>query len=58
MHKEHLEEIYRGKKKSVHWLLREHNRLFADWFEQKVSFFSVSFCAHFSGCVVINIELS
>ncbi|XP_063941318.1 uncharacterized protein LOC135149522 [Daucus carota subsp. sativus] len=37
MHKEHLEEIYRGKKKSVHWLLREHNRLFADWFEQKVS---------------------
>ncbi|XP_074373627.1 uncharacterized protein LOC141713976 [Apium graveolens] len=30
MHKEYLDEIYRGKKKSVHWLMGEHNRLFAD----------------------------
>ncbi|XP_074321972.1 uncharacterized protein LOC141659093 [Apium graveolens] len=37
MHKEYLDEIYRGKKKSVHWLMGEHNRLFADWFEKKVS---------------------
>ena len=36
MHKEYLEELYRGKKKSVHWLVGEHNRLFADWFEKKV----------------------
>ena len=38
MHKEYLEELYRGKKKSVHWLMGEHNRLFADWFEKKVGF--------------------
>ena len=38
MHKEYLDEIYRGKKKSVHWLMGEHNRLFADWFEKKVGF--------------------
>ncbi|XP_074336693.1 uncharacterized protein LOC141673863 [Apium graveolens] len=37
MHKEYLEGIHQGKKKSVHWLLREHNRLFADWFLEKVS---------------------
>ena len=36
MHKESLEELYRGKKKSVHWLMGEHNRLFADWFQKKV----------------------
>ncbi|XP_074326589.1 uncharacterized protein LOC141664531 [Apium graveolens] len=35
-HMEYLEEIHRGKKKSVHWLMGEHNRLFADWFERKV----------------------
>ncbi|XP_074374393.1 uncharacterized protein LOC141714794 [Apium graveolens] len=34
---EYLEGIHQGKKKSVHWLLREHNRLFADWFLEKVS---------------------
>ncbi|XP_074326593.1 uncharacterized protein LOC141664535 [Apium graveolens] len=33
---EYLEEIHQGKKKSVHWLMGEHNRLFADWFERKV----------------------
>lgn len=38
MHKEYLEEIHRGKKKSLHWLMTEHNRLFADWFQKKVSF--------------------
>ncbi|XP_074338682.1 uncharacterized protein LOC141676833 [Apium graveolens] len=38
MHKEYLEGIHQGKKKSVHWLLREHNRLFADWFLEKVSY--------------------
>lgn len=37
MHKEHLEQIYRGKRKSVQWLIGEHNRLFADWFQKKVS---------------------
>ncbi|XP_074327847.1 uncharacterized protein LOC141665766 [Apium graveolens] len=37
LHKKYLEEIYRGKKKSVQWLLGKHNRQFADWFEQKVS---------------------
>ncbi|XP_074328426.1 uncharacterized protein LOC141666335 [Apium graveolens] len=37
LHKKYLEEIYRGKKKSVQWLLGEHNRQFTDWFEQKVS---------------------
>ncbi|KAK1397373.1 hypothetical protein POM88_007236 [Heracleum sosnowskyi] len=37
MHKKYLEEIHQGKKKSGHWLLREHNWLFADWFEKKVS---------------------
>ncbi|XP_074327408.1 uncharacterized protein LOC141665326 [Apium graveolens] len=37
LHKKYLEEIYRGKKKSVQWLLGEDNRQFADWFEQKVS---------------------
>ncbi|KAK1401439.1 putative Ulp1 protease family catalytic domain-containing protein [Heracleum sosnowskyi] len=37
MHKEYLEEIHRGKQKSVHWLMGEHNRLFADWFEKKVN---------------------
>lgn len=43
MHKEYLEEIHRGKKKNVHWLLREHNNSFADWFLEKVSIFIVSF---------------
>ena len=43
MHREYLEGIHQGKKKSVHWLLREHNRLFADWFLEKVSIFIVSF---------------
>ncbi|XP_074342093.1 uncharacterized protein LOC141679509 [Apium graveolens] len=37
LHKEHLERIYQGKKKSVQWLLGEHNRQFPDWFQQKVS---------------------
>lgn len=37
MHKEYLERIYGGKKKTVQWLIGEHNRLFADWFEKKVS---------------------
>lgn len=37
MHKEYLEGIYRGKRKSAQWLMGEHNRLFADWFEKKVS---------------------
>ncbi|KAL6578540.1 hypothetical protein OROMI_008756 [Orobanche minor] len=37
MHKEYLERIHKGKKITAHWLLREHNRLFADWFERKVS---------------------
>ncbi|XP_074336630.1 uncharacterized protein LOC141673790 [Apium graveolens] len=37
MYKEYLEGIHQEKKKSVHWLLREHNRLFADWFLEKVS---------------------
>ncbi|XP_074336395.1 uncharacterized protein LOC141673544 [Apium graveolens] len=37
MHDEYLQSIHQGKKKSTHWLLREHNRLFADWFLEKVS---------------------
>ncbi|XP_074373925.1 uncharacterized protein LOC141714296 [Apium graveolens] len=37
LHKEHLERIYQGKKKSIQWLLGEHNRQFPDWFQQKVS---------------------
>ncbi|XP_074365387.1 uncharacterized protein LOC141706541 [Apium graveolens] len=37
MHKEYLEEIHRGKRKSLHWLMREHNRLFPDWFQNKVN---------------------
>ncbi|KAL8135328.1 hypothetical protein AgCh_010117 [Apium graveolens] len=37
MHKEHLERLYRGKRKSVQWMMAEHNRLFADWFEKKVN---------------------
>ncbi|XP_074341917.1 uncharacterized protein LOC141679313 [Apium graveolens] len=37
MHKEYLEEIHRGKRKSLHWLMSEHNRLFADWFQNKVN---------------------
>ena len=37
MHKEQLKKIYRNKK-SAQWLMGEHNRLFADWFEEKVSF--------------------
>ncbi|XP_074361841.1 uncharacterized protein LOC141702039 [Apium graveolens] len=37
LHKEHLKRIYQGKKKSVQWLLGEHNRQFPDWFQQKVS---------------------
>lgn len=42
MHKNYLERIYQGKSKSVQWLMGEHNRLFADWFEKKVSY-SASF---------------
>lgn len=49
-HKEFLEEIYRGKKKSAQFLLGEHNRLFADWFEKKVSPNSFSFLFGFSCC--------
>ncbi|KAK1378183.1 hypothetical protein POM88_024927 [Heracleum sosnowskyi] len=37
MHKEYLEKNHQGKKKSVHWLMGEHNRLIADWFEKKSS---------------------
>ncbi|KAK1375115.1 hypothetical protein POM88_031308 [Heracleum sosnowskyi] len=29
MHKDILERTYRGKKKTMHWLIGEHNRLFA-----------------------------
>ncbi|XP_074347167.1 uncharacterized protein LOC141686000 [Apium graveolens] len=36
MHKELLEETYRGKK-TVQWLIGEDNRLFSSWFEKKVS---------------------
>ena len=45
MHKKYLEGIHRGKKKSVQWLMGEHNRLFADWFQKKVSFIIRSFAA-------------
>ena len=37
MHKEILEKSYLGKKKTMQWLMGEQNRLFADWFEKKVS---------------------
>ncbi|KAK1383987.1 hypothetical protein POM88_021722 [Heracleum sosnowskyi] len=37
MHKELLERQYQGKKKSAQWLIGEHNRLFANWFEKMVS---------------------
>ena len=37
MHKEYLERIYQGNRKSVQWLVGKHNQLFADWFERKVS---------------------
>ncbi|KAK1370761.1 hypothetical protein POM88_036853 [Heracleum sosnowskyi] len=37
MHKELLEKQYQGKKKSAHWLIGEHNRLFANWFQKTVS---------------------
>lgn len=37
-HKELLEQQYQGKKKSVQWLIGEHNRLFANWFQKRVSF--------------------
>nr|XP_017233155.1 PREDICTED: uncharacterized protein LOC108207204 [Daucus carota subsp. sativus] len=36
-HKELLEQQYQGKKKSVQWLIGEHNRLFANWFQKRVS---------------------
>ncbi|XP_074355988.1 uncharacterized protein LOC141695657 [Apium graveolens] len=36
MHKELLEKIYEGKKMTIQWMIGEHNRLFADWFENKV----------------------
>ncbi|XP_074356030.1 uncharacterized protein LOC141695703 [Apium graveolens] len=36
MHKELLEKIYEEKKKTIQWMIGEHNRLFADWFENKV----------------------
>ncbi|XP_063939799.1 uncharacterized protein LOC108198202 [Daucus carota subsp. sativus] len=36
MHKEQLKKMY-GNKKSAQWLMGEHNRLFADWFEKKVN---------------------
>ena len=36
MHKELLEKLYEGKKKSIQWMIGEHNRLFADWFQNKV----------------------
>ncbi|XP_074323679.1 uncharacterized protein LOC141660588 [Apium graveolens] len=37
MHKEYLEHIYGGRKKTIQWLIGEHTRLFADWFQQKVN---------------------
>ena len=37
MHKEYLDGIYGGKKKTIQWLIGEHNRLFADWFQEKVN---------------------
>ena len=37
MHKEFLEGTYRGKKKTMQWLISEHNRLFGNWFEKKIS---------------------
>nr|XP_017233077.1 PREDICTED: uncharacterized protein LOC108207129 [Daucus carota subsp. sativus] len=37
MHKEYIEHIYGGRNKSIQWLIGEHNRLFADWFQQKVN---------------------
>ncbi|XP_024178737.1 uncharacterized protein LOC112184731 [Rosa chinensis] len=36
-HKNIVEQLYAGKKKSKQWILSEHNRTFADWFEAKVS---------------------
>ncbi|XP_074377706.1 uncharacterized protein LOC141719227 [Apium graveolens] len=41
-HKEYLEEIHRGKKMSVHWLMGEHNRLFTEWSELKENHAAVS----------------
>ena len=49
LHKEYLEKINQGKKKSIQWLLGEHNRHFADWFQQKVGLYPfpavLLFCA-------------
>ncbi|XP_024200497.1 uncharacterized protein LOC112203814 [Rosa chinensis] len=36
-HKEIVEQLWGGKKKSKKWLQSEHNRTFADWFQSKVS---------------------
>ena len=27
----------RGKKKSIQWMIGEHNRLFANWFQNRVA---------------------
>ncbi|XP_074346873.1 uncharacterized protein LOC141685682 [Apium graveolens] len=37
IHKKYLEQIYGGRKKTIQWLIGEHKRLFADWFQQKVN---------------------
>ncbi|XP_040362226.1 uncharacterized protein LOC121049375 [Rosa chinensis] len=35
-HRKIVEQLYGGKNKSKQWLLSEHNRTFADWFQSKV----------------------
>lgn len=50
MHKEFVEEIYKGKRKSAQFLMGEHNRLFADWFEKKVSLRFFTYFLRFHRC--------
>lgn len=36
-HMKLMEQLHIGKKKSKKWLMSEHNRTFANWFESKVA---------------------
>lgn len=43
-------------KKTVQWLIGEHNRLFADWFEKKVCFL-ISLVIYIYIVVAVKLDL-
>ena len=56
-HMKLMEQLYAGKKKSKEWLMSEHNRTFANWFESKVRYGTVIISSYLQSFISDNNEI-